>query len=86
MRDGRPGLREPCPGDDVGVVECMVLHDIVEMAETAALTVTLEARPTAVTWYQVMARDAAGNSSSRRRPQMWMTMSTGETPRRRWVL
>ena len=63
-------------GDDVGVVEYIVLRNGLEIAETTTLTVTLEAQPTAVTWYQVVARDAAGNSSVRTAP-MSMTVFNG---------
>lgn len=45
-----------------------MLRNGVEVGQTAALTITLTDQPTAVTWYQVVARDAAGNQSVRTAP------------------
>jgi chitodextrinase len=54
--------------DNVGVTGYTVLRNGVEVGQVTTTTATLVAQPTAVTWYQVVARDAAGNQSVRTAP------------------
>ena len=54
--------------DNVGVTGYTVLRNGIEIGQSATTSITVTDQPTAVTWYQVTARDAAGNVSVRTSP------------------